>query len=58
MQNMKGQDLSIVATPDDGYYFYAWKNVTVTGVDSSNNDIWVRHSSRVLLIMKFKLGKK
>lgn len=42
----EGTDLSIVATPDDGYYFYAWKNVTVTGVDSSNNnDIWVRHSS-------------
>ena len=41
----EGTDLSIVATPDDGYYFYAWKNVTVTGVDSSGNDSWGRHSS-------------
>lgn len=41
----EGTDLSIVATPDDGYYFYAWKNVTVTGVDSSGNDIWGRHFS-------------
>ena len=41
----EGTDLSIVATPDDGYYFYAWKNVTVTGVDSSGNDSWDRHSS-------------
>ena len=41
----EGTDLIIVATPDDGYYFYAWKNVTVTGVDSSGNEIWNSHSS-------------
>ena len=41
----EGKDLSIIATPDDDYYFYAWKNFTVTGVDSSGSDTWTKHSS-------------
>ena len=40
-----GTTVKLTAVPTEGYYFYAWKNVTVTGVDSSGNDIWNRHSS-------------
>ena len=41
----EGKDLATTATPDDDYYFYAWQNFTVTGVDSSGSDTWSKHSS-------------